>query len=79
MFRPGNLAANSPQKISNSPLKRFHVVRLLLSEVQTRTHSHFNQNVTTYARLKRSQGSHLWCGGAAWLLCVRSQSPGAGL
>ena len=37
MFRPGNLAANSPPKISNSPLKRFHVVRLLLSEVQTRT------------------------------------------
>ena len=50
----GNLAVNSPPKISNSPLERFHVLRLLLFEVQIRAHSHFNQNYTAYARLKRS-------------------------
>jgi len=53
MFSPGNIAANSPPKISTLPLERFQVIQLLLFEVQIRTHGHSNQNYT-YARLKRS-------------------------
>jgi len=56
VFHQGDSVANSPLKISNSPLKRFQVSRRLLcvGQMNQRTDSHFDQIYNVCACLKRS-------------------------
>ena len=74
MFSPGNLAANSPRKISNPPLERFQVFRLLLFEVQLELMA---VSTGTILSMHLSKGVKVFIFGASVLLGFSAIAPKA--
>jgi len=74
LISPAILAANSPPKISNSPLERFQVSRLLLFEVQIKQRT---VSTRTIMLMRVSKGVKVFIFGASVLIGFAASSPEA--